>query len=128
MDLNELITEAEESAPEDYPAYRLQVHIPGLGVVPIVGADYDPDNEGAITLQIEPVAPQVTVAASGPHYVWSEDHTYLVAKDGEVDTSQPFFFAFDSAVAAPPSPESQPAPWPKGWTEIGATTDPGETR
>lgn len=65
--------------------------------------------------------PVVKVAGSGGHYVWNEDHTGLIAKDGPIDGTQAFFVAPEPCT----TPASELTAWPDGWVEIGATTDGG---
>jgi hypothetical protein len=60
---------------------------------------------------------EVEISGSGPHYVWNEDRTGVVPKDGPIDASKPFFLA----------PEEVPAVdervWPSGWQKLGATVE-----
>lgn len=51
MQLTDLIMGAEEQA-EDYCEFSLNVRLPSGQVVPVTGALYDPDDAGAITLEV----------------------------------------------------------------------------
>lgn len=59
------------------------------------------------------------------HYVWSEDGTRLVEKDGDIDMSRPFFLLAEPVEEDPvgPARDDTQAVWPEGWIKIGATVD-----
>lgn len=56
------------------------------------------------------------------HYVWNEEHTALVEKEGEIDMSKPFFL-FEERRPEP----SEGNAWPEGWKDVGTTEDTGES-
>jgi hypothetical protein len=53
MDLGDLLTEAERSAPEDWNQFSLKVRIPGLGDVHVVRAEGDADVTGSLIMHLE---------------------------------------------------------------------------
>jgi hypothetical protein len=59
----------------------------------------------------------VEIHGHGTHYVWNENKTGLVEKDGEIDGSQPFFVVPEQAQ------QTHAQEWPAGWTDIGCTDE-----
>lgn len=60
--------------------------------------------------------PRVEIVGSGKHYVWNDNQTGLIAKDGPIDGSKPFFIVGEGL------PNQG---WPDGWVTVGYTVDDG---
>lgn len=64
---------------------------------------------------------EVTVEGDGEHYVWNDDHSGLIKKDGPIDTSRPFFLSPDDIDADDPDRAGGASVDWSGWETVGYT-------
>lgn len=82
MDLMDLTRQAEETT-EEYLAYNITVQVPGIGLLPVTRAEFDPDMTGTLTLHVEPSWPQTYTDGDGEVWHHRGDGLYSFGPNGD---------------------------------------------